>query len=62
MDWKMLLIGLAMIAAGSLLAWRFRKSKYGSEPGPGCAMAFALLLLMTGVATLVVGLMFRVSA
>jgi hypothetical protein len=62
MDWKMLLISLAMMAAGGLLAWRFRKSKYGSEPGPGCAMAFALLLLLTGLTTLIVALVFRVTA
>jgi len=61
MDWKMLLIGLAMMTAGGLLAWRFRKSKFGSEPGPGCVMTFALLLLLTGVLTLIVGLVFRVG-
>lgn len=60
MDWKLLLIGIAMLIAGGFLAFRFRKSKFGSETGPGCAMAFALLLLMTGVATIVVGLVFRV--
>lgn len=56
MDWKLLLIGAVMLVAGGFLAWRFRQSKFGSEPGPGCAMAFALLLMMTGVMTLVVGL------
>lgn len=60
MDWKLLLIGVAMLVAGGFLAFRFRNSKFGSESGPGCAMAFALLLLMTGVATIVVGIMFRV--
>jgi hypothetical protein len=59
-DWKMLLIGAVMLVAGVALAWRFRKSKFGSEPGPGCAMAFALLLLMTGAMTIVVGLVFRI--
>ncbi len=62
MDWKLLLIGLVMLAAGGFLAWRFRKSKFGSEPGPGCAMAFALILLMTGLLTLIVGLVFRAGA
>ena len=61
MDWKMLLISAAMLVAGGLLAWRFRNSKYGSETGPGCAMAVALLLLLTGLTTLVVALLFRVS-
>lgn len=61
MDWKLLLIAIVMIVLGGLLAWRFRASKFGSETGPGCAMAFALLLLMTGLATLVVGLIFRVD-
>ena len=61
MDWKMLLISAAMLVAGGFLAWRFRHSKYGSEPGPGCAMAFALLLLLTGLMTLLVALLFRVT-
>lgn len=61
MDWKMLLIGAVMLVAGGFLAWRFRNSKFGSEPGPGCAMAFALILLLTGVTTLIVAAVFRVS-
>jgi hypothetical protein len=59
MDWKMLLIGAVMLVAGGLLAFRFRQSKFGSEPGPGCAMAFALLLMLTGAMTLVVGVVFK---
>lgn len=62
MDWKMLLISAVMLVAGGLLAWRFRGSKFGSEPGPGCAMAVALLMLLTGVLTLFVTLFFRVTA
>lgn len=61
MDWKMILIGVAMLIAGGFLAWRLRKSKFSTEAGPGCMMAFALLLLLTGVLTLVVGLVFRVG-
>lgn len=61
MDWKMLLISAAMLVAGGLLAWRYRGSKFGSEAGPGCAMAFALLLLLTGAMTLIVALLFRVT-
>jgi LPXTG-motif cell wall-anchored protein len=59
-DWKLIVIGLVMLVLGGLLAWRFRKAKFGSEPGPGCAMAVALLLLLTGVLTLFVGLVFRI--
>jgi hypothetical protein len=61
MDWKLLLISVAMLFAGGLLAWRYRGSKFGSEPGPGCAMAVALLMLLTGVLTLFVTLLFRVT-
>ncbi len=59
MDWKMLLIGAVMLVAGGFLAWRFRTSNFGSQPGPGCAMAVALLMLLTGVLTLFVGLLFK---
>lgn len=59
MDWKVLLVGMVMLVAGGALAWRFRASKFGSEPGPGCAMAVALLLLMTGILMVFVALMFR---
>lgn len=59
MDWKMIAIGLAMLVAGGFLAWRLRKSKFGSEAGPGCIMAFALLLLLTGVLAVIVGLVFK---
>ena len=61
MDWKLLLISAVMLVAGGLLAWRYRGSKFGSEPGPGCAMALALLLMLTGAMTLIVGLVFRVT-
>ncbi len=61
MDWKLLLISAVMLVAGGLLAWRYRGSKFGTEPGPGCAMAVALLLLLTGLLTLFVTLLFRVS-
>ncbi|MEQ1783048.1 MAG: hypothetical protein ABMA14_16950 [Hyphomonadaceae bacterium] len=59
MDWKLLLIGTVMLIAGGVLAWRFRKSSFGSQAGPGCAMAVALLMLLTGVLTLCVGLFFK---
>lgn len=59
MDWKLLLIGLVMLVAGGFLAFRFRKSSFGSQAGPGCAMAFALLLMLTGILTLFVGFIFK---
>lgn len=58
MDWKMIAIGAAMLVAGGFLAWRLRKSKFSTEAGPGCIMSFALLLLLTGVLTTIVGFVF----
>ena len=49
MDWKLLLIGIAMIAVGGLIIWRFRKSNLTKEIGPGCLMAFGLLLVGIGL-------------
>ncbi|OYW42291.1 MAG: hypothetical protein B7Z38_05505 [Rhodobacterales bacterium 12-64-8] len=60
MDWKMILIGLAMMVAGGFLAWRLRKTKFGAEMGPGCAMAFALLMLLTGVLAVFVGFLVKI--
>jgi len=60
MDLKMILIGLAMAVAGGFLAWRLRKTNFSTEIGSGCAMAFALLLLLTGVLAGFVGLVFKV--
>lgn len=57
----MILIGLAMVIAGGFLAWRLRKTKYSVQMGPGCMMAFALMMLLTGVIAAVIGLMFKVS-
>ncbi len=59
MDWKLLLSGVVMMIAGGLLAWRFRKSKYASDLSAGCVMAFALILLMTGVLTVGLGFAFK---
>ncbi len=61
MDWKLIAIGLAMLASGGFLAWRLRKAKFGSETGPGCIMAFALILLLIGVIATVMGFMFKAS-
>lgn len=60
MDWKLLLIGAVMVVLGALLAWRYRGTKFGTETGPGCAMALAVMLVLTGVTTLVVAFLFRV--
>ena len=60
MDWKMILIGLAMMVAGGFLAWRLRKTKFSTEISSGCAMAFALLLLLTGVLASIVGLLVKI--
>jgi hypothetical protein len=61
MDWKMILIGLAMAIAGGFLSWRLRKTKFSTDLGPGCLMAFALLLLLTGVIAAVIGITFKAS-
>jgi hypothetical protein len=59
MDWKMLLIGAVMLVLGGFLAIRFRGSNYRTEMGPGCAMAFALLMILTGFLAAIMGLIFR---
>jgi len=59
MDWKMILIGLAMVSAGGFLAWRLRGTSFLAQAGPGCMMAFALLLMLTGVLTSAIGVLFR---
>ena len=46
MDWKLLLIGVVMLAAGGFLAFRFRKANYATQLGPGCAMSFALMSIL----------------
>lgn len=59
MDWKLLLIGAVMMLGGGFLAWRFRASNYRTQTGPGCAMAFALLMLLTGVLTFALGFLYH---
>lgn len=59
MDWKLLLIGAVTLVAGGLLAFRFRKANFATQAGPGCAMSFALILMLIGVLALVVGLLFK---
>jgi len=55
----MILIGLAMVAAGGFLAWRLRGTSFLAQAGPGCMMAFALLLMLTGVLTSAIGFLFH---
>lgn len=59
MDWKLLLIGAVMLVAGGFLAFRYRKANYATQTGPGCAMSVALILMLTGVLSFVVGLIFK---
>jgi hypothetical protein len=49
MDLKLLLIALAMVAVGGFILWRFRKSNFKEKIGPGCLMAFGLLLVGIGL-------------
>ncbi len=59
MDWKLLLIGTAMTVLGGFLMFRFRRSNFRKETGPGCIMAFAMLLVLTGVLTVGISFMMR---
>lgn len=60
MDWKLLLIGTLMAVAGGFLAFRFRRSNFKKDAGPGCLMTFAILLLMTGVLTVGISFLLKV--
>lgn len=55
MNIGLVLIGLAMTAAGGFIAWRFRRSDYMDKLAPGCAMALGLFLLLSGVCATVFG-------
>ena len=46
MDWKLLLGGALMAVLGGLIVFRFRKSNYNRELGPGCLMAIGMLMLL----------------
>jgi hypothetical protein len=59
MDWKLLLIGALMTVAGGFLMFRFRRTNYSKETGPGCVMAFAILLAMTGALTILFSFIVR---
>ncbi len=59
MDWKLLLIGALMTVGGGFLMFRFRRSDYSTEAGPGCIMSFAILLTMTGVLAALVSFLMR---
>lgn len=49
MDWKLLLIGLALTVVGGFICWRFRQSAFMKETAPGCAMALGIILIATGL-------------
>jgi hypothetical protein len=57
MDWKLLLIGLAMTLVGGFIIWRFRNSSFNKELAPGCFMALGILLAGTGVLAALFGLL-----
>jgi hypothetical protein len=57
MDWKLLLIGLALTLVGGFIVWRFRTSSFNKDLAPGCAMALGILLLGTGLLTAIFGLL-----
>ncbi|MBK8839343.1 MAG: hypothetical protein IPO30_11795 [Hyphomonadaceae bacterium] len=60
MDWKLLLIGALMAVVGALIVFRFRKSNFNRELGPGCLVAGGLLLLLTGVLSAVLSFLVKV--
>lgn len=60
MDWKLLLIGALITVAGGFLIFRFRRTNYSKEAGPGCIMAFAILLTMTGLLATLFSFIMRV--
>jgi len=60
MDWKLLLIGALMAVLGFFIVFRFRKSNINRELGLGCAMAFGMLLLLTGVLAAVMSFLIRI--
>jgi hypothetical protein len=49
MDWKLLLIGALMTVAGGFIIFRFRRTNYSRETGPGCIMASGMVLVMIGI-------------
>jgi hypothetical protein len=59
MDWKLLLIGTGMTLLGGFLMFRFRRSNFRKDTGPGCLMAFSILLLLTGMLTVGLSFMMR---
>ena len=59
MDLKLILIGIAATALGGFISWRLRKSNYNKELGPGCAMAFGLLLALIGLISFALGFLLK---
>ncbi len=60
MDWKLLLIGTVMAVLGFFIVFRFRKSNFNRELGPGCVMAVGVLLLLIGVLATVMSFLVRI--
>jgi hypothetical protein len=58
-DWKLLLIGALMTVAGGFIIFRFRRTNYSRETGPGCIMAFGMLLLLTGILSVGISFLLR---
>lgn len=52
MDWKLLLIGIAMALVGAAICFRFRRSAFMSQLAPGLAMTLGIVLLTTGLLSL----------
>lgn len=59
MDWKLLLGGALMAVLGGLIVFRFRKSNYNRELGPGCLMAIGMLMLLTGLLAAAISFVMR---
>jgi len=55
-----LLIGAAMAVLGFFIVFRFRKSNFNRELGPGCVMAVGVLLLLIGVLATVMSFLVRI--
>ncbi len=59
MDWKLIIIGVALTALGGFIIWKFRKSRFNKEVAAGCFMSLGVLLVLTGVPTLLFGFLFK---
>lgn len=60
MDWKLLLIGALMAVLGGFIVFRFRKSNFNRELGPGCLMAAGMLMLGIGILSAIMSFLIKV--